>query len=76
MEKLKCDKCGKEIIKGQHPYYESDDGNVYCEDCADVELSYCQYGWYREEDVSGDPDMMLDDDLADVDFYQYHESDI
>lgn len=67
---MKCEKCNKEINEFVERYYISDNGIAFCEACGDERLSKSQYGLYDTEADHGDPDSMLDDDLADVDFFQ------
>jgi hypothetical protein len=66
----KCIYCEKEINELLERYFENDDLETVCNDCAEEKLSKSQYGWYDDDLVPIDPDLLLDDDLADVSFYQ------
>jgi len=73
MKKLKCEICGKEIIDGQDNYYKSFGDIVFCESCGDERLGQSQYGYYDILDDMPDPDILLDDELSDVDFFEFKD---
>lgn len=67
--KKNCEVCGKEINVSIEYHYCSNYGDLMCEECGDERLNNSSYGFYDTEADHGDPDLMLDDDLADVSFY-------
>jgi hypothetical protein len=65
-----CEFC-QDKVSLNDTYFESGDGTVYCLYCGNKYLEHSQYGWYHRDDdaVTRDPDMMLDDELVDIEFF-------
>lgn len=66
MEESRCLGCDC-IIYAEH--YRSENGNSYCLECAEEFLSYSEYGYYDKDETDLDPDLWLDDDLSDIEFF-------
>ncbi len=67
---MKCSYCDRDINKVKEDYYEGDSGKDCCEDCFSEYLSSSQYGFYDWAEAARDPDLMLDDELSDVEFFK------
>lgn len=72
MSKKICVCCNREIDSLEE-HFAGEDGSFYCLDCANLYLSFSNYGYYDTREDYGDPDFWLDDDLSDITLYHYVE---
>ena len=71
-KKLYCEHCGAPINPETEVYFESDNGIVYCEECADEFLTFSDdiQAYVHEDQYKG---FYFDDELSDIDLFTKYE---
>lgn len=70
---MKCCKCDKKVSTS---FYRSTNDYCMCDECGGFLLELSDYNGYYEWQEMSDPDLMLDDDLADCEFWTHIETEV